>query len=531
MIKKYIVAISTVFILVFLLFLAILQEGKFKIFNPVSLAVAEEIWTEKERVERFEFKSLMCNGMQVPVDYIEKTFYVPLNMESDEWETIEFSSGNSEFLICFSEDFTQRNKRELIASGESIEFLVYNETQFSTYHIIFTGLPIIDIATIDGFKNQQNIEGHAVFYNTNFLTRGIEDSSFYGHVRGNTSTLYPKKGYKINLTKQMITGEIVKNKLSLFDMREDDDWILYALYNDETKFRAKLAVDLWNEFGSKEIVTNSIYNTNMNYVELIVDEAYYGLYAIMEPIDGKQLNLDYNDYLYKREQPAELTKEGFEQSNHGETEILGFELKSGELKEDAWIPLAELTDVMNAPDKEFMDKIGNIVDLNNAIRLWLYIQVITGVDQGVKNVFYVARESGENYRFTFAPWDLDLTWGNTSANEEPYYTKYDFELKEKGIRWQPGNRLIKLNVEASAEKMQKLYMQLRSSSLSNENLERRIASIDHILRDSGAYDREKVRWPEAASAEDYSQVLEFAKERMNYLDTALFNLESFLNEK
>lgn len=531
MYKKYIAGISAVLMLAVLLFLNGFQEDKFTMFNPVSSVMSEEIWAEKTRVERFEFRSLLCNGIQVPVDYIEKTFYVPLNMDSEEWENLEFTSGDSEYLLCFSEDFTQYDKKELIEKGEGIEFLVYNDREFSTYHLIFTGIPLIDIATTGGLDGGWNIAGKAKFYDTNFSIQGITESDFNGHVRGNTSTIYPKKGYKINLTKQILTGAKVKNKLSLFGMREDDDWILYALYNDETKLRAKLAVDLWDEFGSTEIAANSKYNTGMTYVELVVDESYYGLYALMEPIDAKQLNLNAGDYLYKREQAAELTEEGFEKVYAGESEALGFELKSGDLTEETWLPMAELAEVMNSSDEEFAQNICKIVDLDNTMRLWLYIQVITGVDQGSKNVFYVARQNGDSYEFTFAPWDLDLTWGNTSANSEPYYTEFNKTRLKTVIRWQPGTRLMELNVSGSAEKMQELYQELRETTLSDEALKERMDELNHILRDSGAYARELIRWPESANAEDYSQVLEYAEERLDYLDTALFDLETFYAER
>lgn len=519
MYKKYIIGISAALMLITLLFLKELQKDKFTIFNPVSTAMSEEIWTDKTRVERFEFRSLLCNGTQVPVDYIEKTFYVPLNMDSEEWETLEFTSGDAGYLLCFSEDFTQYDKKELIASGRDIEFLVYNDTEFSTYHLIFTGMPIIDIATADGLEGQKNISGQAVFYDTNFAAQGISESAFYGHVRGNTSTLYPKKGYKLNLTKQILTGADVKNKLSLFGMREDDDWILYALYNDETKLRAKLSADLWDEFGSA-------YNTSMTYVELVVDESYYGLYALMEPIDAKQLNLNTDDYLYKRENPTELTKEGFEQANAGEIEAMGFEVKSGELTENTWLPMAEFAEVINSSDEEFAQNIGKITDLDNMMRLWLYIQVITGVDQREKNVFYVARKEGDSYQFTFVPWDLDLTWGNTSSKIEPYYTEFDKTGIGDIIRWQPGTRLMELNVGGAAEKMQELYKELRKTILSDEALIERMDGLNHILRDSGAYAREVTRWPESANAPDYSQVSDYAKERLNYLDNLLEVMEA-----
>ena len=82
MYKKYVAGISVVLMLIVLLWMNGLQQDKFSLFNPVSSAMAEEIWEGRTRVERFESAVLLCNGMQLPVDYVEKTFYVPLNMET-----------------------------------------------------------------------------------------------------------------------------------------------------------------------------------------------------------------------------------------------------------------------------------------------------------------------------------------------------------------------------------------------------------------------------------------------------------------
>lgn len=531
--KKYVAGISAGLILIVLLFMKGLQENKFALFNPVSSAMAEEIWNGKTRVERFEFGDLMCNGIQMPVDYVEKTFYIPLNMETDAWETLEFTSGKPEYQLLFPEDFTKYDKKELIKENADIEFLVYNDTEFSTYHITFTGLPVIDIYTAGGIANQQKeIAGHAVFYDTNFSTQGIQSSDYHGHVRGNMSTLFPKKGYKMNLTKQRGDGVVENNKLALFGMREDDDWILSALYNDESKLREALCIDLWNEFGAKEISANSTYNTSQRYVELIVDEAYYGMYALKEPIDAKQLNLQPDDYLYKREYPEELTAEPFEQAKNPEEQVLGFEIKEGLLNEAAWQPMAEFSELLNASDEVFEEKISDMIDEDNAMRLWLYIQVIAGYDQQKKNVFYVAREESGSYYFTFAPWDLDLTWGNRSdSNPDTLYTRYDEGMLTKYFHWETGDRLIRQNVNGAADKMQKLYGELRKTVLSDEAIEARATELNHILRDSGAYVREQKRWPESVFAEDAEIVLNFARERMAYLDTALYDLENFLENE
>lgn len=505
----------------------VLQTKKFEIFNPVSQTMAQQVWDEKIRVDRFDFGCLMCNGIQVPVDTVEKTFYIPVNMETEEWETMEFASGNPEYQIVFREDFTKYNKKDVIAGAMDIEFLVYTDTEFSTYHMIFTGLPIMDISTDQGIIDQKEISGYAAFYDTNFLTQGIQTSSYNGNVRGNTSTLYPKKGYKINLIKQETDGTVVNNKLPLFGMREDDDWLLYAIYNDDSKMRAKLSIDLWNEFGAKEVSANSTYNTNMTYIELLVDNSYYGLYGIMERIDAKQMNLQPADYMYKYKETSEFSPDTFMTATNLETYVQGFELKEGILNEDAWIPMAEISKLYQASDEDFVENVSDLIDEDNAIRMWLFTQLITGVDQSSKNILYVAKKELDNYRFYFAPWDMDLTWGNISAGIEPLYTVYNEELVKKAQHCQPGDRLVRLNVNGAEEKMQKLYAQMRQDSWSDEALEERILELDDILRNSGAYFRDQNRWPEGAYAEDCSILIDYAKKRMEYLDTALFDLENY----
>ena len=531
MYKKFIAGISVGLIILVLLFTKGLQEIKFTLFNPVSAVVAEEVWQNKTRVDRFEFGSLLCNGIQLPVDYVEKTFYVPLDMENDEWETLEFTSADPQYQFVFSEDFTKYDKKQLLKENADIEFLVYTDSEFSTYHMTFTGLPVIDISSQGAIVNQQKeIAGHAVFYDTNFSSQGIVSSAYNGHVRGNMSTLFPKKGYKLNLTRQKADGTVENNKLALFGMREDDDWILSALYNDESKLREALCIEMWDELGSKKIYTNSTYNTSQTFVELIVDESYYGLYALKEPIDAKQLNLQWDDYSYKREVPEDLDENIFATAENPEEHVLGFEIKEGVPDQNAWKPMAYFSEILNSSDEQFEQNVGKLLDEDNAMRLWLYVQVIAGYDQQKKNVFYVARKEGNGYCFTFAPWDLDLTWGNISGQDpQTLYTNYDEGMISEYFHWETGDRLIRQNIDGTADKMQKLYEKLRKNEWSDKAIEEKIAWYDHVVRDSGAYIREANRWPESALAENADVVLKFAKGRMAYLDTALYDLENFMN--
>ena len=510
------------------IFSSYLKNMSFSLLNQVSAERAEEIKETRKEKSALDFSCLLCNDMRVPFDAQGKTFYVSVDMKENSWESLDFMSGQPEYEILFFEDIIKYDKKEIISKGGKIPVLVYNDTEYASYYVAFSGLPLLDLTTDVGMW-QENIEGSVTFYDTDFTVNGIKESAYQGHLRGNTSRMYPKKGYKLNLVKHTASDTIVNNKQSIFGMREDDDWILYAMYNDESKIRDRLCIDIWNAFGAKEVSEKSTYGTNLTYVEVFADNSYCGLYGLMEPVDAKQLNLNTEDYLYKRKNPSGLAYEDFLNATNPYEMVHGFEIKEGKMNEKAWQPLAELAHLIYyTSDKEFIETAADHIDEDNAMRMWLFIQMITGHDQRAKNVFYVAKYEEEGYKFYFAPWDMDLTWGNVSVGEKnPLYTDFETDTYNDDIPWETAERMIFLNANGAADKMQELYTQLRQTILSDEYLEEHISQLDNQLRASGAYERDRERWPEGAHTDNYQRILAYARLRLQFLDNALFDLENY----
>ena len=227
-----------------------LQKSNFTLFNQVSTKKVETVQSKLPRKADLDFTALLCNETRVPFDDASNTFYVPLDMESYQWEKLEFVSGQQEYGILFSEDITTYDKQKVIADGKKFPFTVYDSSSWATYYVVFTGLPIVDLATNEGLYAAEEITGTATFFDTDFSIHGTVVSDYNGHIRGNTSRMYPKKGYKINLTYINEKGIEEGNKLSLFNMRKDDDWILYALYNDDSKLRDSVSMAVWDMLGA-----------------------------------------------------------------------------------------------------------------------------------------------------------------------------------------------------------------------------------------------------------------------------------------
>ena len=81
----------------------------------------------------------------------------------------------------------------------------------------------------------------------------------------------------------------IKNPCSAF--RNDDEWLLNAMYSDSSKIRDKLSADIWSQIGAvQEEFPEAYFGTRMVYVEVFFNHEYWGLYALMEPVDSKQLD-------------------------------------------------------------------------------------------------------------------------------------------------------------------------------------------------------------------------------------------------
>ena len=67
-----------------------------------------------------------------------------------------------------------------------------------------------------------------------------------------------------------------------------------------------MAIDLWADMSEDTIPFSDTFGTRMEYVEVIMNGEYMGLYGLMEPIDEKQLGITdggsqgLHEYYYRR---------------------------------------------------------------------------------------------------------------------------------------------------------------------------------------------------------------------------------------
>jgi len=153
-------------------------------------------------------------------------------------------------------------------------------TTAQTVNFTSSNLPIIEINT-NGQTIQNDVKITAdmgIIYNGEGQRNDINDpyNNYSGkigiEIRGSSSTQFPKKQYALE------TRDALGNNLnaSLLGMPAENDWILYAVYNDKSLMRDVLAFKISNDLG--------MYSSRSRFCELVLNDEYRGVYILLEKI-------------------------------------------------------------------------------------------------------------------------------------------------------------------------------------------------------------------------------------------------------
>jgi CotH protein len=106
--------------------------------------------------------------------------------------------------------------------------------------------------------------------------------------RGRWSQRFPKKSYAV---------EIRDGDAAPLGLPADDDWILYAAYNDRTLIRNVLAYDTARRMGR--------YAARTRFVELRLNGRYHGVYVLMEKLELGRVR---GDFLLEMTSPGQALR-------------------------------------------------------------------------------------------------------------------------------------------------------------------------------------------------------------------------------
>lgn len=537
--KKIILLINCILLLGCLGFLRMLGE------RAISCPVASEhellaLQEAKQVTGENILTDLRFNQVSLVQDVEAGIFYLPLDMEEERWEAGELTSGQPDVSLLFSESIDKLDKQTMIREGKAVEFWAVRGDAYRKYSLVFTGLPIISIETTE-HADVEVFGGTIRFWEAQSKQNWAYSNILEAHIRGNTSRIYPKKGYKLALKKQDKDGNVVEDKRSVFGLRQDDEYILNAMYTDSSKIRDALCADIWSGIGAESEAYPDVYlGTRMTYAEVFFNGTYWGLYALMEPIDSRQLDLgkeqklEIVEYSYKSSYPQTVPTEELLKTDMWLEEMAGYKLKGTyvEISKEQWEPLLRYLTWKESEDEAFLAQASQVVDTDNMMEIWVYLQAVLGIDNRAKNMFYVAKYTEGDYRMYLAPWDMDLSMGDTlmeATEDYPWSVGLNPMIYRERINFEPGDRMIALNADQARERVARIWEQARKTVLSDAYLQNRMEALSHLVQDSGAAARDADRWPDSMQGADYEKLKLLTCYRMELLDRYFYdNLEAYL---
>lgn len=456
---------------------------------------------------------------------------------------------NLQLIVCNNDiaefdDLTNVNSLTLKLSGNIYEFnnipdgLEYGEQyqvllETQSYKLYFSQLPLINISTTHEIQDEPKIFANIKITDA---TNALPIISYCGiEYRGGVSQTYPKKSFDLELWEDTIGSNT--NKLPILNMRDDDDWLLFAMYNEPLRIRNfinhKLWIDIHTLYYANE-EADAMSGINLKYIEFAINNEYQGLYAICEQLDRKQLQLK----KYNNETRGELIKgvawgqgvTSFDSLLPYDNSSLiwdGFEMKYP--KEEGptdWSNLYNFVNfVINSSDNDFEQNISNKFVTNNAVDYYIFLNILRAKDNTGKNIYIAKYKEDEPY--FYAPWDLDGTFGiSWSGNQQNIYN----DILTNGLY----DRYLNSNNTVFNKLASNRWFELRNNILQNENLINRISSTYNYLLENGNYERESLKWgDESINLSNLEYTYEWLENRFNFLDvyfsTTILSNKDFYN--
>ncbi len=369
-------------------------------------------------------------------------------------------------------------------------------------------------------------------------------------LRGATAGGKPKKSYALKLKDADGVSSLDRSFLGL---RNDNNWILDAMFIDPARMRNRVSTDLWNEFATLPYYSVSepkLRNgTRGGFVEVFLNDAYNGLYCMTEKIDRKQLNLKKLKYnidstvvtqrggMYKASDwtfSTLLGKTYWDGRNHSIVSYSnysdlwnGYENKYPDLGDGEPIEWKPLYDAVNVSsdlnsDANFKANVDATFDLPVFLDYYLFIELMLATDNQGKNTYLSVYDQTVSPKLTITPWDCDGVWGRRwDGSSNLTYANQNFETFLPAYEHSQNNlylRLLRLNYNGFNTNLRNRYQQLRGSYFSYSSLYNRFSKYSNLFTKSGAASRESSRWSIGSITSEMNFLSNWITQRLSYLD-------------
>lgn len=473
-----------------------------------------------------EFENIKNNRSESEYDLLDIKYRnneVPYDSNKNIYYISKYNNGY-DFDVFYSNNTNVKSIK--VNDKNFIEVIAYNKNKYKVYNICLSEFPIVNI----NLNNKKNSGSELISKNYTYGNVNIFDNKQYKNklnvisesakfkTRGLSSMSYKKKSYSI----QFIYSNSGENKLvnNLLGLKKNNRYALNSLYEDNSKIRDILSLNLW-----KNIDKDNANDVDMKYVELFINNEYYGLYGLSDIINEYTLNDNNGDsIIYKINDHVIPSLDSF---NDNELVNNGLEIVYPKKAYDGiWNPLKNLIQlVYYSDDKKFNDDILNYIDIDNCVDYFILCELTHNADGLWRN--NVFKYNKNDNKLIKVAWDFDLTWGSRWDGTNELMVNYDIKLSNELLHKRKSKvsptylekRLWDNNVGNFRQKVAKRWKELRIGFLETESFVNYANSLYDEVTESGAREREHKRWPDGGYSTDNSFIEKFIRQRLPYLDS------------
>jgi hypothetical protein len=509
------------------------------------------------------FTNFTINGKIPVADTSKKEFYISLPesaMGFTQNMTVNYIPVNSAYKLFINNTQVDAGSNFNFAtiSAKSTYSLQIknNSTVIASANLYFSCLPIVQLYDDATIGNVYTLGRMAVTEPDKPEVAEVKLAKI--KIRGAWSTTYNKKNFAVNLRDS--TG-VNSDDRSYFNLRNDNNWILDAMYIDPARMRNRVNTDMWNSFATLpywHINEPKMRNgTRGHFVELFINDAYQGLYCMTERMDRKQLNLKklkvVTDSVTKLTTYTQrgTTIKGIGWSNavlmgypYGGSSVYSsfnnnslswsqYECKYPEYDEGEPIMWDNLYAALQIPnsyytnDANFRTSVADKFDMPVYLDYYLFIDLMLATDNHGKNTFTSIYDQTVSTKVSISPWDMDATWGirwdGTKALPTPAQDLDNFLINNEHGQVNLFLRLKNLDVNGwKSVLLKERYRTLRAGAFSHDSIMARFNTYAALFALSGADTREIAQWGSYGLVTNISSEISFISDwvtkRLAYLD-------------
>ena len=362
-------------------------------------------------------------------------------------------------------------------------------------------------------------------------------------VQGSSTAGWPKKNWSLKLYTN--AERDVELPLQIGDSVPSDSWVAKAEWIDPSQLRNHIAYNLWGDMARARSTSPEADSSSPSFevnhsdgphydgatgypktflAQVLVNGEHYGISTLTLGRDPANFNIDANNpkhsYLeFDARGGSDPEKDWSKFSTWStDTHLESYLSEDGSLNADEARSLNYLGALLNGSQENFEEMFDHYLDLDNAVDMLLYLEVLHDWDAVAQDVQLVSYDSQHWY---FLPWDKDTTFGMSwdgsgimKGSEEQLLINYETENPTQKP-WYKTYVAFQPQVEAR-------YAELRDAGVfTTENIQSYVDDANKRIPRS-VWKAERDTWDEvgrpSVDEADGQQLVEWFDARLTVLD-------------